>query len=466
MMAYTVRFSAGLLAAGLLAGACTTPGAAEETPPAAEARLGPARQAERPPDDTLRLSLDAAIARARDANPGLRSVAERARSADRRAAAVFRQHFGTVEGVAWGTRYQDAQVLRPIAQNLLNGGIGGMPFAQDQLHYGLTFELPLFVGGKLIAGGHLARLQADEAKALVEGTRWQVRANVITLYSANQALEAATRAYEDQVTALEETYRRLTLMVREGKRPDVDLLKVSETLEEARAQLAGARADRTRVGALLAAVLDYPTDRAFSLDPLPDSFPALPDEPQDWHALVERASALVTARLRAAEATSGKHVARAEFLPSLSLRGNVLEHAASNVDDTQQTWELTLGASIPLFTGGRRVAAYRSAAAAERSARLALEQERLRQDAEIEGALARFRAERVRLAAARRRVAAADEAARVENIRYESGAGTIEDLLRARTRAAAAQAGLARTKGDVLGAAARINALVEREVVR
>jgi len=51
-------------------------------------------------------------------------------------------------------------------------------------------------------------------------------------------------------------------------------------------------------------------------------------------------------------------------------------------------------------------------------------------------------------------------------VRYDNGAGTIEDLLRARTRAAAAEAFLARSKGGVLGAAAQVNALVEREIVQ
>ncbi len=82
------------------------------------------------------------------------------------------------------------------------------------------------------------------------------------------------------------------------------------------------------------------------------------------------------------------------------------------------------------------------------------------------GAQAHFQAALVAVDAAGKRVAAADEAARIEEVRYDNGAGTIEDLLRARTRAAAAEAFLARSKGDVLGAAAQLNALVEREIVQ
>jgi len=416
--------------------------------------------------DTVHIGMADAIARALDSNPGLLAAAQRALSADRTAAAAWRQHFGDVEAVAWTSRYQDAQILRPISKELMADGFDGLPFAQDQVHYGLTFELPLFVGGKLLAGSHLARLKADEAGALLEGTRWEIRANVTTLYASAQALAAVSAAYEENVASLEETGRRLRLMVEQGKRPELDLLKATEALEEAKAELAGAQADLTRVRALLGALLDYPSDQALELDPLSDQVPTLAEDSTDWSALSERASSVVAAELRARQAESNKGVVRSEFLPKVSVRGNLLEHQASSVSGSEQTWELTIAASLPLFTGGRRVAMYQSATAAERSADLALRQTRLQQRAEIQGALARLRAAQTSLAASHGRVDAAVEAARIEGLRYDSGAGTIEDLLRARTRAAEAEAALAKSKGDVLGTSAQINALVEKEIVR
>lgn len=416
--------------------------------------------------DTMRLHVEDAVARALDANPGLRAVAQRAHSADRAAAASFRRHFGDVQAVAWASRYQDAQILLPISRGLLEKGITGLPFAQNQVHYGLAFEVPLFLGGRLVAGSSLARLEAEEASALLEGTSWQVRANVTTVYASAQALAGVTAAYQDDVNALELTHRRLQLMVSQGKRPGVDLLKATDALEEARARLAGARADLTHAMAVLAALLDYPVDREFDLDPLPERQPVLIADSLDWNRMVQKASPVSAAELRVRQAASGRHIARSEFLPSLSIRGNVLEHTASDLDESQNTWELTLVASIPVFTGGRRLATYQAAAAAERAAELTRRQTALEQEADIRGALSRFRAAEAALRASVRRIAAADEAARIEGLRYESGAGTIEDLLRARARASAAEASLARSRGELLGAAARINALVEREVVR
>jgi len=416
--------------------------------------------------EAVHLGIEEAIARALGGNPGLEVMAEKARSADRAAAESFRQHFGEVNAVAWTSRYRDPEILRPISKNLLENGIGGLPFAQEQFHYGLTFEVPLFAGGRLLAGSNLARLKADEASVLLEGTRWQVSANVTSVYSSAQALTAAVSAYGESVASLERTEARLQLMVEEGKRPEVDLLKASETLEEARAELADAQADLTQVTALLAALLGFPAAQTFELDPLPDRFPEMVADTADLTGMVEGGSAVAAAELRVRQAERGKQVARSQFLPTVSVRGNLLEHWASSLSESQETWELTLAASIPVFSGGRHTAAYQSAAATERAADLALQQTRLQQQAELRGALARFQAARTDLDAARRRVTAADEAARIEGLRYENGAGTVEDLLRARTRASAAEASLAKAKGDVLSAAAGINALAEREIVQ
>ena len=69
-------------------------------------------------------------------------------------------------------------------------------------------------------------------------------------------------------------------------------------------------------------------------------------------------------------------------------------------------------------------------------------------------------------AAVRARVAAAAEAARIEQIRYDTGAGAVDDLLRARARELSAESSLAQARGDAIAAAGRVNAIVEKEIVQ
>ena len=452
----------------LLLSAVSSPGAASDAVALEQAASpSPADTLIAAADLPLHLSLEAAVQQALEANPGLLAAEEHAKSADLAASAAFRRHFGELDAVAWASRYRDDQILRPISRQLLSGGMATLPFDRDQFHYGLSFELPLFVGGKIQAAVQLNRLKADEAQALLGGSRWKVRANVTSIYAANQALDRVILAYQEQVKALEKTHQRLQLMVDTGKKPKVDLLKITETLEQAKAELASAQADQVHARAILAALLDRPFDQRFELDPLPECFPSAPADTTNWSALLEQNSSLKAASLRVGQAESGKHMARAEFLPKLGFRANLFEHTGPSViDGPMQTWELSLAASMPLFSGGRRIASYQSASARQRAAELAYRQTRRQLEAELHGSLARLKANEFELSAARRRVDASGEAARIEELRYDTGAGTIEDLLRARTRAASAEAALAKAQGDVLGAAAHINAIVEKEVVR
>ena len=56
-------------------------------------------------------------------------------------------------------------------------------------------------------------------------------------------------------------------------------------------------------------------------------------------------------------------------------------------------------------------------------------------------------------------------AARIEQVRYDTGVGTIEDLLLVRAREVSARASLARARGALVTAVARLNAIAEQEVV-
>jgi hypothetical protein len=67
--------------------------------------------------------------------------------------------------------------------------------------------------------------------------------------------------------------------------------------------------------------------------------------------------------------------------------------------------------------------------------------------------------------AAKARVAAGIEAARIEQVRYDTRAGTIEDLLRARSREEAARAAQASARAELVIAAERLNTIAEKKIL-
>ncbi len=427
---------------------------------AATLAVGPSSAAE------VHVSLDDAVAEALAAGPGLQALGSSADAAHRDARAASRGRWGTLDAVASYQRLQDDVIVRPISAQLLEGGFGNLPFDDQQWHWGVVAEVPLYLGGKLSNGIRISQLTAENTNALLEGTRWQVRFNVTALYTATESLDAVDAALERRISALEATESRLELMVAEGKRPDLDRLKVVEELEGAHADRAAIQAERRKSGALLLSLMGRDPAGGIGVDPLPKNLPELTTDPSDLRASIDETSVVRQARLALEQAESGVKIATSEYLPKIVARGDYLVNAGHSLDDTYDTWAVSLNVVVPLLHGGARPERHAAAKERRNAAEKLLTEARLDVGAQLEDALAQLDAARTAVTAAEARVAAGVEAARIEQIRFDTGADTVEDLLRARAREEGARSDLARAQARALTAGARINSIVEREAVQ
>ncbi|MCX6543463.1 MAG: TolC family protein [Acidobacteria bacterium] len=413
------------------------------------------------------LTLEAAVTEALANAPGLQAAAAQDRAARWNATAVGRTRFGQLDGVLSYSRFQDDQILRPMSKQLFGAqGFLGLPWDSDQVHYGITFQVPVYTGGRLSSSIRIAALQAEQASLFTDGTRWDIRANTTALYAAVQTLDAVTVALDRSIEALAATDGRLTLMVEQGRRPRLDLLKVEEELEDARGRRAGIVADRTRVGALLLAVIGRDPASRLDVSALPEINLTSTLGGSDVATLARATSAVRRAELGAEQSREAVAAARGARLPNVVLRGNLMGNVGLSIGDQLRTWELSVAVTVPVFDGGARAAAAASARELAVAGRAAATRALLDREAQVVDAQARFTAAGDSLKAARARVAAAAEAARIEQVRYDTGVGTVEDLLRVRAREFAAASALAQARGDQITAAARLNALSEKEIVQ
>jgi len=265
---------------------------------------------------------------------------------------------------------------------------------------------------------------------------------------------------------LEKTKKRLDLRVESGKRPEVDRLKVVEQLEDARAQRESVRADRIRVGALLLALMGKDPSLGIVVDPLPERTPGPSMSPEELRTAALENSTIRRARFTFGESESRVKVSTASFIPKIFASGNVIQNAAPSVDDPLDTWQVSVGVVVPILHGTSRFQELAAAKEQRSAAEASLNDARLKVQAQLEEAMSRFRAAQAELKAAQARVAAGTEAARIEQIRYDTGASTIEDLLRAQARQQAAEASMANARGGLITAAERINSIVEKEAVK
>ena len=293
-----------------------------------------------------------------------------------------------------------------------------------------------------------------------------MRANATALYAGAQSLDAVTRAVDQTLTALDATRQKVSLMVDQGRRPGLDLLKLDEEIADARARRADVGAEQARVRGLLLALVGRDPWLPLEVDPLPDGEPGLTAQPAALADLARASSPVRRSDLAATQAEAGVRAARGALLPSVALRGNLMGNYGLSLNEQFGTWDVSVAVSVPLFDGGARHANLAAARAAARAADQAAVKARLDRQAQLVEAIARLEASHQGIAAARARVAAAAEAARIEQVRYDTGAGAVDDLLRARARELSAESALAQARGDAIAAAGRVNAIVEKEVVQ
>ncbi len=418
------------------------------------------------PSRVEHLSLAEVVAEAFRSNPGLQARTHAANAATSDARAANRSRFGDLSAVASYSYYSDDQIIRPMSRELIASGMGGLPWDRDQLHYGLAYQVPLFLGGRLVNQVAIARLEAQKSETLREGTHWQVRFNAVSLYAAAQALDRVEAALAGQIDALSQTKADIDRMVAIGKRPEVDRLKVEDDLAAAQAQQAAVMADRTKVSSLLLALLGRDPAGTLVVDSLPNTIPAASPDRRELRDLAMRATSVRIADLDAAQANRAVAVARSAFLPQVVGSANYLENTGLGIHRTLDTWGASLGVVIPIFSGTADAQRFHAARERQAASREALAQAQLQASASLQDALARLDASHVSVVAANARVAASGEAARIEQVRYQTGAGSIEDLLRALARKEAAFSALALARADQITAAERINTLVEKEIFK
>jgi outer membrane protein TolC len=162
-------------------------------------------------------------------------------------------------------------------------------------------------------------------------------------------------------------------------------------------------------------------------------------------------------------ARAGKSVARAPYMPTISLGGGYNIAAAAEVPFTgvyQPSWNVRLSISYPLFNNFQRETNRVTADANAQSAEARLRDARLALDASLTQRLSDLEAAAARIDVSQVSVAAAEEDLRMQRERYRLGAVTIIEVLASQANLDQAQVDFVRARYDYLVARAQIEALV------
>ena len=297
-------------------------------------------------------------------------------------------------------------------------------------------------------GGRSGRVRGAREQLLAAGFTHNATIQDVVLqiqvayfqYLANRSLLGAQR------TTLEEA--RANLVAAEERRrvglaTIADVLQARTAASQAQLDLQNTEGNLQTSRGGLALALGLPANLPYDVDSSAAAVPvaALADSVDTLIASALRGRPdLAAARSQAAAARAGVGETRARLLPSLNLSATAGRTYATTIPDGANSYNLSVGLAIPLFSGfsrqyDLRAAEYQAEAAAARS-------ETIRQQVvfQVFSAYYALQTSTRRVRTAEDLLASAEQSSEAALARYKAGVGSILDLLAAQTALAGARA--------------------------
>lgn len=396
------------------------------------------------------LPLWEAMERAAQFNPAIKSQqAEVSRQTLEQNIARSRR-LPTIDLSAAYTRYAYPTFITPIRE----AGVFP-PMDRDIAAIGLALSLPLYSGGKLVAGEALATHNREAAVQELRAGGQDLLFNVVATYTKALHFRQLGKVLDARITTLQKEGRDIELRIELGRAARLELIRLQTQLSRARYDKVSVTQGEKDALSLLASLLGVSAPAPI-LAELGTTALVLPvsSEAAMGRALRQRPDILRLAAIGNA-AQEKTAIARGDRLPHINLVVRAQETTGSNWEGYDD-WQVGVQLSLPLFDDAIRKRRVEQADLEQRQNTLQQEDARNRLAAEIEQAFGAIFEARASLEAATQGETEAAEALRIENLRYHSGENTITDLLGAESALWSATASRLQAGYDITVSQARL----------
>ncbi len=350
---------------------------------------------------------------------------------------------------------------------------------------------PIFTGGRARAGINAAQFGRQSSDLGVTSAQAQVQLQVTEAYYNAVLGERLVAIAESSLVQSERTARQVQLTFDVGNTSEFELIRARVTRDNQRPQYLQARTQSELARLRLKQLLDLPLDQPLNLTSPIQEAPAsvasttpgstslnvsrdevIADDPRvrdAMNAVLMNADTLVDQRLPVRQASLNVSAAqeqlkstRASRWPQISVSTLYQRFAYPDnglpvsLNDFFPNWSVSLGASLPLFTGGRVKGEILAAEAGVQEARLRLQQTREAAEYDVQQAITQFEQSQAAWLAS---VGTAEQAQRgfdIAEVRYSEGISTQIELSETRVQLQQALANRAQAARDLQVARVRI----------
>jgi outer membrane protein len=320
----------------------------------------------------------------------------------------------------------------------------------------LTSQVTVTLAQPISALVVLHRLIALEQNGVEAARADQSRARLDTAQRASEAYlrllqaRALVSVAEKSVAQVEAQLERARVLEKAGALAHVDVLRLTSARDSARQGLLRARAglDVGQAGLVLA--LELPAGTALEVvDDFPDPPPTLVMADGDSAAVARRERPeLRAASERASQARAGRAVAMSQLLPNILAVGTYQHTEGQSTFQPKNAWFVGATLSWDLWDWGKRWSGVKEAEARARQAEIGQQMlgDQIAFDAQRR--LVEARTAFDSLAVARSGLEAAEEAYRIQSVRYAEGAATTTDVIDAEADVSRARSSYAQSRYD------------------
>ena len=324
----------------------------------------------------------------------------------------------------------------------------------DNMVYTAGAELHFLVWdfGKTSAQLQAARQRLDSSKLLLDRQREEVIYSVASLFLKAETYDDLTEAVQARKKSLEVLLDQTQQLVKGGRAVPLDLLKVQTRLAQVESDIATLRAGRQGTISTLLAAIGWEGEVPTLIKEEAAGGPEAPAKPED--ELLREAFAgrpdLAAASEESRAADLLVKSSRRSLLPRFDFRASTYDYGANSplafgtiigqilpqlhvpappVSHWQADWVVSGRVTFPLFDGGRRRGEIIAAEAQRRQAESAVLRTRLAISREVRTSLANLESDQERVKSLEASVAQAQEALRLERLKYQAGRSEINFVL-------------------------------------
>ncbi len=374
------------------------------------------------------------------------------------------QQFGELNVVGDYTHYNTERTLAPLSPTSIGSG-EPITTTKDLMSAGLNYTVPLFTGFAQTRQIEIDDIASQMAASKMQLTKEQLVYNIRSLYLAVLSQKEILSAQNRYTSALVKLAKQIKYEVQLGKKATIDVLKAQADVESSRTQQEMIKANIEITKATLAALVGKPLKTLKRLN-------VTPKKPHySMKRLYQKVTRLAKVKMdEMAVKKAQKMVAksRASKLPQVNLNSyigkNYGEDIQSNEWDNETLWQVGVNVKYNLVDFGKRDIGIQKAKIAKMDAVFKKEQTLLDLKKLITQAV-----EQIKLSYAQYRGNLAQyklgkKSEKIERVRYENDASTINDLLLAKGKSQLAYAKLIESKYNYQKSKYYLDYIMERGV--